>query len=71
MIGRAWDRCRLWLAEHAVWWARGVIASVRARRGREFIGDSCDAIDQRRAVYTPLDAAEERRRVRAYKWRTE
>lgn len=64
-IGRYLDRKLLSLALFAFWWARGVIATVRARRGRDFLPRECDIIDRRPGVYTELDQAEDRRRVLA------
>jgi hypothetical protein len=61
--GRSFDRFRLWLALLAHDFARRTIASVRGRRGRDFIGLECDLIDRRKGILTELDQAEERRRV--------
>lgn len=62
------DRLRIRLALTAFWWARRTIASIRGKRGRDFlgIGSEAEIIDRRRGVYTELDAAEGRRKVAAY-----
>ena len=64
-LGCYLDRKLLNLALFAFWWARGVIATVRARRGSDFLSRECDIIDRRPGVYTELDQAEDRRRVLA------
>jgi hypothetical protein len=64
-LGCYLDRKLLSLALFAFWWARGVIATVRARRGRDFLSRECDIIDRRPGVYTELDQAEDRRRALA------
>jgi hypothetical protein len=62
------DRQRIRLALAAFWWSRRTIASIRGRRGRDFLGIGSDAelIDRSRGVYTELDAAEDRRKVLTY-----
>jgi hypothetical protein len=52
MMLRWIDRQRIRLALAAFWWARRTIASVRGRRGRDFlgIGSEAEIIDRSRSV---------------------